>query len=66
MMPSICKEAKTRYRLPFSFASSSRRYQQDYGFDYSDNDEANESGSADVENMYYTAKCASHSLLLLS
>ncbi|KAG9313994.1 PCI domain-containing protein [Chiua virens] len=29
---------------------------EDYGFDYSDNDEANESGSADVENMYYTAK----------
>ena len=32
---------------------------QDYGFDYSDNDEANESGSADVENLYYTAKCLS-------
>jgi len=30
---------------------------QDYGFDYSDGDEANESGSADVENLYYTAKC---------
>ncbi|KAI6012541.1 PCI domain-containing protein [Pisolithus orientalis] len=29
---------------------------EDYGFDYSDNDEANDSGSADVENMYYTAK----------
>ncbi|EGO31099.1 hypothetical protein SERLADRAFT_364841 [Serpula lacrymans var. lacrymans S7.9] len=29
---------------------------EDYGFDYSDGDEANESGSADVENMYYTAK----------
>lgn len=29
---------------------------EDYGFDYSDNDEANESGSADVENMYYKAK----------
>ncbi|KIL01024.1 hypothetical protein PAXRUDRAFT_821032 [Paxillus rubicundulus Ve08.2h10] len=29
---------------------------EDYGFDYSDNDDANESGSADVENMYYTAK----------
>lgn len=34
-----------------------QRKRQDYGFDYSDNDEANESGSADVENMYYTAKC---------
>lgn len=30
---------------------------EDYGFDYSDGDDANESGSADVENMYYTAKC---------
>ncbi|KII94022.1 hypothetical protein PLICRDRAFT_50014 [Plicaturopsis crispa FD-325 SS-3] len=29
---------------------------EDYGFDYSDGDDANESGSADVENMYYTAK----------
>ncbi|KAJ6486210.1 PCI domain-containing protein [Mycena polygramma] len=29
---------------------------EDYGFDYSDGDEANESGSADVENMYYKAK----------
>ncbi|KAH0837961.1 transcription factor MYC1 [Lanmaoa asiatica] len=29
---------------------------EDYGFDYSDNDEASETGSADVENMYYTAK----------
>jgi hypothetical protein len=32
---------------------------QDYGFDYSDNEDANESGSVDVENMYYKAKCAS-------
>ena len=32
---------------------------QDYGFDYSDNEDANESGSADVENMYYKAKCLS-------
>lgn len=30
---------------------------QDYGFDYSDDDEGNEAASADVENMYYTAKC---------
>ncbi|KAF7784196.1 hypothetical protein Agabi119p4_361 [Agaricus bisporus var. burnettii] len=30
---------------------------EDYGFDYSDNDEeANESGSVDIENMYYKAK----------
>ena len=31
---------------------------KDYDFTYSDNDDdANESGSADVENMYYVAKC---------
>ncbi|THH02349.1 hypothetical protein EW026_g501 [Hermanssonia centrifuga] len=29
---------------------------EDYGFDYSDEGEGNETGSADVENMYYTAK----------
>ncbi|KAI0692976.1 PCI domain-containing protein [Cytidiella melzeri] len=29
---------------------------EDYGFDYSDDGEGNDSGSADVENMYYTAK----------
>ncbi|CCM03772.1 uncharacterized protein FIBRA_05919 [Fibroporia radiculosa] len=29
---------------------------EDYGFDYSDEEDANEAGSADVENMYYTAK----------
>ena len=31
---------------------------QDYGFDYSDDeDEGNQTMSADVENIYYTAKC---------
>jgi hypothetical protein len=30
---------------------------QNYDFDYSDGEDANESGSADVENMYYKAKC---------
>lgn len=30
---------------------------QDYGFDYSGSDSGNEAESADVENMYYTAKC---------
>ncbi|CAK5264398.1 unnamed protein product [Mycena citricolor] len=29
---------------------------EDYGFDYSDGDDAEDSGSADVENMYYKAK----------
>lgn len=32
---------------------------QDYGFDYSDDGEGEEAESADVENMYYTAKCTS-------
>ncbi|KAI0035108.1 PCI-domain-containing protein [Vararia minispora EC-137] len=29
---------------------------EDYGFDYSDGDDGDAGGSADVENMYYTAK----------
>ncbi|KAJ7597344.1 PCI domain-containing protein [Mycena floridula] len=29
---------------------------EDYGFDYSDGDDAEESGTADVENLYYKAK----------
>lgn len=29
---------------------------EDYGFDYSDGEDADDAGSADVENMYYTAK----------
>lgn len=36
---------------------STLHFQQDYGFDYSDGDEGDEGGSADVENMYYKAKC---------
>ena len=31
---------------------------QDYDFDYSDGEDAEESGNVDVENMYYKAKCA--------
>jgi len=30
--------------------------EEDYGFDYSDDEEGNDAGTADVENMYYTAK----------
>ena len=30
---------------------------KDYGFDYSDGDEADDSGTPDLENMYYSAKC---------
>ncbi|KAL5534021.1 hypothetical protein ACEPAG_481 [Sanghuangporus baumii] len=29
---------------------------EDYGFDYSDGDEADDSGTPDLENMYYSAK----------
>jgi COP9 signalosome complex subunit 2 len=29
---------------------------QDYGFEYSDEEEGGESGTADVENLYYKAK----------
>ncbi|EIW87113.1 PCI-domain-containing protein [Coniophora puteana RWD-64-598 SS2] len=29
---------------------------EDYGFDYSDDDAGDDAGTADVENMYYTAK----------
>jgi COP9 signalosome complex subunit 2 len=35
---------------------------QDYGFDYSDDGDGDEGESADVENMYYTAKCTLISL----
>ena len=30
---------------------------KDFGFDYSDGDDAEDSGDVDLENMYYTAKC---------
>ena len=36
--------------------SELRAFQQDYGFDYSDDDQMQDEGSADVENQYYTAK----------
>ena len=31
---------------------------QDYGFDYSDGENGDDTGTVDVENMYYTAKCS--------
>lgn len=31
---------------------------QDYGFDYSDGDDASDGGAPDLENLYYIAKCA--------
>ena len=38
--------------------------EQDYGFDYSDGEGADDSVSVDVENMYYTAKCLCFALFL--
>jgi len=59
MMPTICKEATTRSVFPHTCSPNPclRVPSQDYGFDYSDNDEDNEAGGADLENMYYVAKC---------
>ena len=31
---------------------------EDYDFDYSDGEDADQPGNVDVENMYYKAKCA--------
>ncbi len=58
MMPITCKEATTRSILrPRVYIRITHQARlQDYGFDYSD-DDGNDAGSADVENMYYTAKC---------
>ena len=55
----ICKEATTRFATADSstFIDQCRVY-QDYNFDYSDDGEGEEAESADIENMYYTAKCA--------
>ena len=60
MMPITCKEATMRsiLRQISVLVSLISLTSQDYGFDYSD-DDGNEAGSADVENMYYTAKCGS-------
>lgn len=58
MMPITCKEATTRSAPTDSSAAVDQSYvYQDYGFDYSDDGEGEEAESADVENMYYTAKC---------
>ena len=35
---------------------------KDYGFDYSDGDDASDGGAPDLENLYYLAKCAHISL----
>ena len=56
-MPNTCKVPRMRFVCDPSTALPivHRIQSQDYGFDYSDED-GNETGSADVENMYYTAK----------
>ena len=63
MMLTTCKEAMTRY-LFVSPLLLYPNYLQDYGFDYSDDDQANDdTGSVDLENMYYVAKCFRLTLL---
>ena len=42
---------------PSLCTSSHDQYIQDYNFDYSDDDQEDAAASADVENMYYMAKC---------
>lgn len=56
MMPTTWREATRRSALRFTRHAAYLSPTQDYGFEYSDEDEAGESGSADVENMYYKAK----------
>ena len=57
-MPIICKGVRTRsVHRGSSIVADQPNVYQDYGFDYSDDGEGQEAESADVENMYYTAKC---------
>jgi hypothetical protein len=56
-MPNICKEAMTRFVHCLVAWRTLSIKKQDYGFDYSDGDGVDDAVSADVENMYYTAKC---------
>jgi hypothetical protein len=56
-MPNICKEAMTRFVDCLVALRTLSIKKQDYGFDYSDGDGVDDAASADVENMYYTAKC---------
>jgi hypothetical protein len=56
MTPITCKEATTY--APFTGGNNTKLMapEQDYGFEYSDDDQMQDGGSADVENQYYTAK----------
>ena len=38
---------------------------KDYGFDYSDGDDASDGGAPDLENLYYLAKCKLVVVILL-
>ena len=58
MTQTIWQEATTRYFSWRAVNLSPADKGKDYGFDYEEGDDENESGSADVENMYYSAKCA--------
>lgn len=63
MMLTTCKEATMRYSLT-SPLPLYPNYLQDYGFDYSDDDQVNDdTGSVDLENMYYVAKCSRFTIL---
>ena len=70
MMPIICKEVTMRLDIcsnPVERAIAHVHTTfQDYDFNYSDGDEENEAGSADVENMYYVAKCKVSSCIYTS
>jgi hypothetical protein len=56
-MPSTCKVVMMRFVIVNVTWCIFPNIQQDYGFDYSDGEGADDAVSVDVENMYYTAKC---------
>ena len=63
MTLTTCKEAMMRYVFTSPLPLYSN-YLQDYGFDYSDDDQVNDdTGSVDLENMYYVAKCSRLTIL---
>ena len=57
MMLITCRVPRTRSVDAHAISLQLLTDTQDYGFDYSDDGEADEGGDTDNENMYYTAKC---------
>ena len=57
-MPNTCKEATLRFVYHLATFGIFSNRAQDYQFDYSDGENGDDSGTVDVENMYYTAKCS--------